>query len=189
MQYVNFGKKGWENELTTAYTFRYVENPKFTQKDGHITTAVNKEHKEGFDNISMLTKEKVSAGVTATLRCSFDDIGCPEIIIVPETELCPDGEVRYGACFEVVLWKNGINVWRHFREEDGRCHWHLRLGDTFNVTEGDIHTLTVNVEEYYLNIDVDGHKIRLRVEDIPEKFYIGLTACEGIVRLYDYKVE
>ncbi|MBE6583035.1 MAG: hypothetical protein E7648_07220 [Ruminococcaceae bacterium] len=189
MQTVKFDKAGWENELTTAYTFRYVENPKFTQKDGYVTTAVNKNHREGFDNISMLTHEKQTAGVTATLHCAFEDIGCPEIIIVPETEKCPDGEYRYGACFEVVLWKNGINVWRHFREEDGRCHWHLRLGDTFNVSENDIHTLTVNVEEYYLNIDVDGHKIRLRVEDIPKEFYIGLTACEGIVRIYDYTVE
>ncbi len=188
MKKINFGTAEWNNELTTAYSFRFTENPKFTQKDGYITTVVNKEHREGFDNISLLTKEKYSAGVTATLRCAFEDIGCPEIIIVENTEDCPDGETRYGACFEVVLWKNGINVWRHFRD-DGRCHWHLRLGDTFDVSENDIHTLTVTVEEQYLVIDIDGRGIKLRTEDLPKEFHIGLTACEGIVRLYDYTVE
>lgn len=188
MKNINFGASGWENELTTAYSYRFSENPKFTQKDGYITTVVNKEHREGFDNISLLTKEKYTAGVKATLRCAFEDVGCPEIIIVENAEDCEDGEVRYGACFEVVLWKNGVNVWRHFRD-GGRCHWHLRLGDSFNVTENDIHTLTVTVEEQYLVINVDGKRIKLRVEDLPKEFHVGLTACEGIVRLYDYEVE
>ena len=188
MKKISFGTPEWNSELITAYSFRFTENPKFTQKNGYITTVVNKEHPEGFDNISLLSKEKHTVGVKATLRCAFEDLGCPEIIIVPEAEDCPDGEIRYGACFEIVLWKNGVNVWRHYRD-GGRCHWHLRLGDTFNVTENDIHTLTVTVEENYIVYDVDGKQTKLRVEDLPESFYIGVTACEGIVRLYDYTVE
>ena len=189
MKKISFATPEWNNELTTAYSFRFTENPKFTQKDGYITTAVNKEHREGFDNISLLPRQKCTAGVKATLRCAFEGVGCPEIIIVPEAENCPDGETRYGACFEIVLWKNGVNVWRHFREEDGRCHWHLRVGDTFNVTENDIHTLTVTVEENYIVYNVDGKQTKLRTEDLPKEFYIGITACEGIARLYDYTIE
>ncbi len=188
MKKISFANSDWNGALDVAYSFRFTENPKFTQKDGYITTTVNKEHREGFDNISLITKEKYGAGVKATLRCAFEDIGCPEIIIVPNVEACEDGETRYGACFEIVLWKNGINVWRHFRD-DGRCHWHLRLGNEFDVTENDIHTLTVAVEENYLSVDVDGRSFRLRVEDLPESFHIGVTGCEGIVRLYDYTVE
>lgn len=188
MKKIDFSTAAWNEELNTAYSFRFTENPKFTQKDGHITTLPNSEHREGFDNISLLTKEKYTLGVKATLRCAFEDLGCPEIILVPKIESCPDGETRYGACFEVVLWKNGINVWRHFRD-DGRCHWHLRLGDTFNVTENDIHTLTVTVEENYITYDVDGNVTKLRTEDLPKEFYLGITACEGIVRLYDYTIE
>ena len=58
-----------------------------------------------------------------------------------------------------------------------------------NVTENDIHTLTVTVEENYIIYNVDGKQTKLRVEDLPESFYIGITACEGIARLYDYTVE
>lgn len=188
MKTIRFDKSGWESELVTAYSFRFTEAPRFRQESGYITTAVNKEHREGFDNISLVTKKKYTAGVTATLRCAFEELGCPEIIIVPELESCPDGELRYGACFEVIPWKNGLNVWRHYRD-DGRCHWHLRLGETFDLSENDIHTLTVNVEEYYLNIDLDGRKLRLRNDDLPKEFHLGITACEGIVRLYDYEVK
>ena len=186
---IDFRNAQWKNEpFVTAYTFRFTETPEFTQLEDCVTTRVNPQHREGFDNISLLTAERYSAGVEATLSCAFEGLGCPEIILVEKLENCEDGVLRYGPCFEVVLYKDGINVWRHFRD-DGRCHWHKRLGVKFPVSENEKHILCVRVSENALLIDVDGQKIELRTEDLPEKFHIGLTACEGIVRLYEMSVQ
>ncbi len=185
----SFGRGQWNPEtFTQCYTHRYQETPDFTQLDDAIASSVNPAHKEGYDNISLLTQEKWQAGVCAEIECSFEGLGCPEIILVPQTDLCEDGAVRYGACFEVVLWKNGFNVWRHYRE-DGRCFWHKRLGLTFPVTENERHTLRVEVKESYLTITVDGFATALRVDDIPESFHIGITVCEGIARIHSLSVE
>lgn len=187
--YINFSKGSWEEApVDTCYSFRFTETPAFTQEEDHIRTAVNPNHREGFDNISLLTRDTFTTGVTVTLRCSFEDWGCPEIILVPETVNCPDGAVRYGACFEVIPYKQGINVWRHFYENE-KCFWHLRLGLKYPVAEHTIHTLTVKAAEKRLIINLDGLETTLRTEDLPETFHVGLTGCEGIVHFYDLKIE
>lgn len=184
-----FAKDSWtEIEFTTAYSFRFVETPRFTQEPDHVRTAVNPNHREGYDNISLLTKEKYTAGATGTIHCGFEGLGCPEIIIAEKMEACEDGAMRYGACFEIVLWKNGINVWRHYREE-GKCSWHLRMGLEYPVAENAIHELRVKVEKDALVIWLNGQKTTLRTEDLPETFHMGLTACEGIAKIYDWTVE
>lgn len=185
---INFSKDMWtETEFTTAYSFRFTETPRFTQEQDHIRTAVNPNHREGFDNVSFLTCDTYSTGVTATLHCAFEGSGCPEIILAETMETCEDGVVRYGACFEVVLYKNGINVWRHYRE-DGRCFWHKRLGVQYPVAENTIHELQVQVLENQLVIRLNGQQTILRTEDLPETFHMGLTGCEGIARIYDWNV-
>lgn len=186
---ISFAKDGnWKEHMFTAYSYRFTETPEFTQLDDCITTAVNPDHREGFDNISLLTRERYELGVTATLRCAFEDLGCPEIILVEEPEQCADGAVRYGDCFEVIPWKNGMNVWRHFREEDGCCHWHIRLWLTFPLAEQQIHELKVQVLDKQLIITLNGSRTILRTEDLPHKFHLGVTGCEGIARMYDLDI-
>ena len=40
-----------------------------------------------------------------------------------------------------------------------------------------------------LEIDADGHVLKLRIEDMYESFHLGLDACEGINRFYDFVIE
>lgn len=174
-------------DLFPAYTFRYTQAPEITQENNYITTRVNKNHPEGFDNFSLLSKERYKIGVKAELNCEFEGIGCPEIILVKNPEKCDDGVFRYGECFEIVLYKEGINVWRHYRE-NGRCFWHKRLGVNFDVSENEKHKLSLEVCENYFKIKVDDSSMELRVEDIFDDFHVGLTACEGIVRAFDFAV-
>jgi len=186
---IDFGKGKWnQNDMIRAYSFRFTETPLWTQNEDGISSAVNPSHREGYDNISLLSPETYSAGAKASLHCSFEGTGCPEIILVEKTETCEDGAVRYGACFELVLYRNGLNVWRHFRE-DGRCFWHKRLGVVFPVAENAEHVLEVEVKENMLCIQVDGQQIDLRTEDLPERFHVGLTLCEGIARAGSFAVE
>ena len=190
MNIINFAKGAWQlDALQKAYSFRFTETPPIRQKDGYIASDSNPRHREGFDNISLLTKETYSVGAKATLRCAFGGKGCPEIILVEKPEVCPDGEVRYGACFEVVLYRHGVNVWRHFMDEDHKCRWYKLLGVKFPVAEDEIHTLHVEIRENYFAVSVDGMEMLIRVEDIFEKFYFGLTLCEGVARAYDFTVE
>ena len=184
-----FGRNQWnKDELIQAYTFRFTETPDFTQEEDCIASAVNPAHKEGYDNISLLTKETYSRNVKATIECAFEGKGCPEIILVEKPEQCQDGVIRYGACFEVVLHIGGVNIWRHYRE-NGQCSWHKRLGVGYPVSENEKHTLEVEIKENYLTCAIDGQKNSLRVDDLFEKFHFGITVCEGIARVYSMAVE
>ena len=187
-RHYSFADDTWKKDLVQAYSFRFSETPDFTQAADHITTAVNPSHREGYDNISLLSPEIYSAGVQACLRCSFDGLGCPEIILVKQPERCDDGAVRYGECFEIVLWKNGVNVWR-MNFIDGKVTWKKALGVEFPVSADEIHTLTVDVLENVLKIDADGKKMHLYVNDLYPEFHLGLDACEGIQRFYDMTIE
>ena len=179
---------GWETGLMTAYTFRFAETPAFTQEQDHIRTAENPAHPEGYDNISLLSKETYTVGAKIAMRSSFKGMGCPQIILVENVEQCPDGAMRYGACFEVSLYENGFNVWRHYRE-NGECTWHQRLGVEYPVAENVVHELTVCVQPDMLEITLNGQRTLLRTEDLPERFHLGITACEGIARVYELLIE
>lgn len=177
-----------KDELTRAYTFRYQETPVPKQTESGIETQVNPAHEEGYDNVSFLSKEKYSTGVKVRLNCSFEGTGCPEIILVENTETCLDGAVRYGACFEIVLYKGGVNIWRHYMDENHVCSWHRRLGVAWNVLENKIHTLEVEVKEKEIAFSVDGIAASVRTEDLFKEFYVGLTLCEGIARAHEMEI-
>ncbi len=178
---------GWQ-PLQLAYTFRFTETPVPTRESDCVVSMPNPAHTEGYDNISLLTPQKYAPGAAATLRCGFEGLGCPEIILVPEAEPCPDGATRYGACFEVVLYKNGINVWRHYRE-NGACSWHKRLGWEFPLAQNTVHTLRVATRPQYLDIWVNDAKTTLRVDDLPQSFHFGVTLCEGVARAYSLEIQ
>ncbi len=184
---IDFLNGEWSDKLSVAYTHRHSETPSFTQHTDCIEGGANKEHQEGFDAIALLTKERFTGPAHASLTCEFEDCGCAEIIIVPEAELCPDGATRYGACYEVVLYKDGINVWRHFRE-GGKCSWHKHLGVLFSVAEKEKHTLDVTVKDGYIDVRVDAMEASVRCEDMFESFFLGFAVCEGVVRLYEGEI-
>lgn len=177
------------NTLLPAYTFRYPQSPKVHQAQACIESRANPLHPEGYDNASFLSKEVFAPGARASLVCSFEGAGCPEIILAEKPEACEDGVLRYGSCFEIVLYKNGVNVWRHYMDESHKCSWHKRVGVEFPVTENEKHTLTVETKENYIIFTVDGRKTALRTEDLFQKFHLGLTLCEGVARAYSFEYE
>lgn len=184
---IDFSNSTWRDTLRVAYTHRHSETPGFKQSADCIEGGANDGHVEGFDAIALLGDERFSHTASASLTCSFEDCGCAEIILVPSTDICPDGAERYGACYEVVLYKDGVNVWRHFRDNE-KCHWHKHLGVLFPVSESVRHMLTVNVADKYITVRVDAMEFSVRVDDLFEDFQFGFAVCEGIVRLYDGEI-
>lgn len=184
---ISFSDKSYNGVFELAHTFRYTHTPDFTQFDDCIGGCANETHPEGFDNMALIAREVYNGAVHASLTCAFEDCGCPEIILVPHPERTSDGNLFYGECYEVVLYKNGVNIWRHLRE-DGKCHWHLTLGVNFPVAENEKHTLDVTVKGGYVSVCVDAMEFTIRIDDMFDSFFVGFAACEGVVRFYDCEI-
>ena len=188
---INFSKGAWTtDELTYAYTYRFDDTNEFRQNEDSIE---NKENPncpaDGYDYLSLVTTEKFPLGTKLSTRCSFSGKAAPLLIIADKLDLCGDGHMRYGNYLEVVVWKNGVNVWRLWRKEDGTVTWHKRLGMEFPVSENEIHTLSAELKEDYIVIELDGVKTTLRTEDLFHEFHLGITGCEGPCRFYAMTVE
>ena len=187
---MNFRRSSWnEDRPTHAYTYRFPYTNRFVQHDDCIENPENPAMPDGYDYLSLMTKARYPLGTTVTTRCSFSGAAAPLLIFSEDLTLCEDGCYRYGNYFEVVLYKNGINVWRLWRLEDGTVTWHKRLGLEFPVSEGEVHTLSVQLKEDYAEIHLDGVSCSLRVEDLFPAFYVGITGCEGPCRFYDLCID
>ena len=185
-----FQRDAWdESAVTHAYTYRFPYTNRFVQRDTCIQNGENPAMPDGFDYLSIMTREKYPLGTTITTRCSFSGDAAPLLIFADALDACEDGVFRYGNYFEVVLYKNGINVWRLWRREDGEVTWHKRLGVKFPVREQETHTLCVTPSENEILIVLDEMRITLRVEDFFPAFHLGLTGCEGPCSFYDMTVE
>lgn len=183
-----FAKNTWNlDNLTYAYSYRFEETPKFIQKDDCVENTKNETAVYGFDNISLLTREKFGPGTKISTRCAFEDLGAPLIVIAEKMENDSRDVVRYGDYLEVVLWKNGVNVWRMWMEH-GEVTWKQLLGVEFPVSESDIHTLSVTLEKDTLHIQADDRTMQLYIDHMYDSYHLGINACEGINRFYTLEI-
>ncbi len=194
--HLSFAKDRWSTgEFIYAYSRRFEETPVFTQRDEYVESLADPAAVYGYENISFVTAEKVPVGTKITTRCAFFDDGAPLILLAKDLVSDSRGVLRYGDYFEVVLYKNGINVWRLRQDpagkpENGYVVWHKRLGAEFPVEEGVPHELVVQTAENTLKITVDAsHSLTLRTEDLFPAFHAGIDACEGINRFWSLDVE
>lgn len=185
---ISFIPGGWDNgELVYAYSYRFEETPVFLQREDCIENRKNDGAVYGFDNISLLTSEKYGPETTVTARCAFEDLGAPLIVLADSMARDSRGVCRYGDYLEVVLWKNGVNVWRMWME-NGTVTWKQLLGVEFPVSEGEAHTLSVTAHADSLEITADGRKMWLHVPELYPAFHVDINACEGINRFYSFRV-
>ena len=184
-----FAKNTWNlDNLTYAYSYRFEETPEFVQKEDCVENTKNETAVYGFDNISLLTREKFGPGTKLSTRCAFEDLGAPLLVIADRLETDSRGVVRYGDYLEVVLWKNGVNVWRMWME-NGEVTWKQLLGVEFPVREHDIHTLSVTIEKDTLHIQAGDRVMQLYINEMYDSYHLGINACEGINRFYDLEIE
>ena len=102
------------------------------------------------------------------------------------------GEMQYGLHFEAVAWYKGLNVWRviPWPEREVRpIHSTLIGTDAFTIENDAITEIDVVVREKELYVDIDGHYITVPHDEIPETFHVGITACEGFNRFYEFSIE
>lgn len=183
---LDFSRGAWNtDEMTYAYTYRFPGTPEFLQQVDCVENRPDTTNRFGCDweNISMLSRKRYSANTRIEVRCAFFDLGAP-LITIAERMYDEDGVMKYGDYIEVVLYKNGINVWRMHMDEHKTVTWKKMLGAEFPVSEGEIHMLAVEVTKEGLKIEADSQKIFWRCDDLYEQFHLGIDACEGLNRFY-----
>lgn len=185
----DFSKGNWSMEgLQYAYSCRFNQNTKFVQREDCIENPPDPAmDKYGYSYITLATDKKLKPGARLTTRCSFRGLAAPLVVLIKDL-FEKDGLPSYGDYQEVVLWKNGMNVWNLWLREDGTVEYHKLLGIDASLEEETIHTLTVDVQEQGFDITMDGQKLYVRDEHIYPAFYLGITGCEGVCRFYDMEI-
>ena len=162
---VSFAPGGWEAAgFDYAYSWRFAALPKFRQEADCIANSQVPGDPKEFDYMGLLAPQTYTAGAQISVRCSFEDYGAPMLLICDAHEIDGDGILRTLEFYEAVIWKHGLNVWRHHTEP---------------------HTLSAQLKTDRMVFAVDGMSFDLFLHDMPASARLGYCACEGICRLYE----
>ena len=187
---VEFKKGQWEEFFDHAYTGRYEVKPKFVQDDGFIKNGENKNNEYGYDQTSIVAKQKFGIGAKIKTCCEFDKDYAPLILLTRSLYKDDDGDVRFNDYYEVVLYKDGINVWKLYNDStENKMKWYKLLALNFNVAPAKKHILEVEIVENGIKIKCGSEDAFLRISDLPEEMNAGITACEGLNKFYSFSIE
>ena len=196
---IEFGRGKWDPSAwmnVKSARWDYVKD--FVQADDHIVNPCPDVSDEELYAkyvtevyASQVLREKVHAKARISCTMSFDHLMAPLIVIAPRFGEDDKGRPEYREHHEVVLYNEGINVW-HYTFPNGKPHWHLAAFLRVPFAAKERHTLSITVErrrEVQLTIECGGHVFGYQDEYLTDDFYVGLTACEGRNRFYDFTVE
>lgn len=185
---IQFTQGKWENFFEYAYTKRFPFTPTFFQEEDCIANGRNPGMKDGFDYTTIVTKEKFGAGTKMQLTCSFEEYGAPLITLTDVLGKDENGNLTYDKCHEVVLWEKGLNVWDIFVEE-GQIKWNKLLFSEFSVPVNTKYEICLELMDKCVKVSAGNQSILLRIENLPDEVYIGITGCENINRFYNVTFE
>lgn len=187
---LDFSNEAWKTEdVVYANSYRFAPVPAFLEEDGALVNYQSEDASTGYENISLMLREPITGDMRITLRTSFDAWGAPLIVLAEDLEKDKAGLWRYREYYEVVLYEEGINVWRLTTDAENTVSWRKVMSVDFPVSCHDIHTLTVDVVEDTLLIDADGHRMSVMLPATFPAYYVGFDACENINRFYSFAVE
>jgi len=184
MKEMQFTSGGWNSEeFLYAASFKTPYRRPFVQAADCIENDLSEQ-----DYISMVTKEALGAGSVIETECSFEGSGAPLIVLCDDLKTLENGDLQYGTHMEVVLYKNGCNVW-HIVVNDGAQKASALIKCRYPVAPGKKHLLRVEFGEKLLKVHCAGVEFDLPCPLLPGKFHAGLTACEGLCRFYSLKIK
>lgn len=189
-----FAKDSFSNsELVYASSYRFSGNPEFTFGKDFAENKRDENGPCGWEWITALSEKKFPRTSNIRFVCDFEDVAAPLLVLAKEIDTDAEGNRKYGNYFEIVIWKNGVNVWEMdydpARETDGGVAWKLRMGVSRSFAEGERHTVEVNMTGDRLNVKADGELYRLYLPDMYDSYHVGISACEGHCRFYQLSVE
>ncbi len=189
-KHYDFSAGKWSmDDFFFCYSPLWKTRKEFLQEEDCVTN----NHDDGkLHYISLLTKKKYKTGVRLRAKCSFQSFGAPLIVISGDVSPNENGEMQYGLHFEAVAWYKGLNVWRviPWPEREERPIYSTLIGsDCFTIENDAVCEIDMIVREKELYIGIDGHYITISHDEIPENFHVGITACEGFNRFYEFTIE
>ena len=184
----DFHREKWSMEgLTHAFSIRFDPMPEFDQQEDHIANAVTPVSRDGYAYVSLVTKEKLTPNVKISTRCAFEEAAAP-LFVLPKNLIEKDGILYYGDYLEVVLWKNGVNVWNLWMDETGKVQIRNLLSLKTPVEAGKIHDFGLEIQKDRFIVTLNGQRLSLYCPVIYESFHLGITGCEGPCRFYDMEI-
>jgi hypothetical protein len=166
---------------------------RWVQEDGRIANAVPpsatpKELRGKFapqTYASMVYREKLTGDMTITSTMDFAERMAPLIVLAPDLADSAGGQKQLGERFEVVIFDEGVNIWRHMLK-DGKLAYRLASFARFPLQSETRYTLEVKKSGKTLTVSVAGHTFGYSDEALPDAFYAGITGCEGLNHFYDF---
>lgn len=186
----DFSEGKWnQDDFFYSYSPRWHTRKTFLQEENCISNIYDDGH---LHYISILTKKKYKTGVRLKAKCSFQSFGAPLIVISDDVALNEKGDMMYGLHFEAVAWFKGLNAWRVIalpERVERPFHATLIGADSFTIENDAVCEIDVVVREKELYIGIDGHYITVKEDELPEEFHVGITACEGLNKFYEFSIE
>ena len=178
----------WMDDFNYVYSARWKTRKEIVQEENCISNDYNdgKMH-----YISLLSKEKYKTGTVIRTKCNFNSFGAPLIVISNDYSPNESGELMYGVHFEAVAWYKGLNIWRvePYLENAANPMRATRIAYLeFPVENEEMCDIEVKVGNKELSVVMNGHRLDVCHDDIPEVFSIGITACEGVNRFYELTI-
>ena len=143
--------------------------------------------------IGLFSKEKYSAGTKVTLHSFYDHFGGPLVSFGDSFSTDEKGHNIYGRYFEVVAGHDGCNYWEiaPAREKKEWAIDPILLAEPkFHIDDKEMVETVVEFGVKEINTTINGHKFNLKIDHLPDSFYVGFACCEaGIGHFLDFKIE
>lgn len=198
---VSFARGKWDRSQ-----WLNVKSPRFSyvlemvQQDDHIANptpnlpdeVILKKHASEV-YAALVLNRKFNGNATVSSRMSFDHRMAPLLVIAPDLGKSADGKYpEFREHYEIVLFDQGINVWHHFFR-NGKPAWYKAAYLKTEFLPKKIYDLQVQLQYVKLGCQLvvrcDGHEfgyLELALKKVP--YFVGLIACEGRNRFYDFRV-
>ncbi len=142
---------------------------------------------------AMICKTPLSGNHTIVATMSFDHRMAPSIVIAEKTGLSSGGYPEFRTHYEIVLYDQGLNVWRHWFK-DGKQVWRKVGFLKADFKPNTPYKLEVNIafsaRGPVWTVSAGGHCFGF-IDDLlmSKEYYAGIVAAEGVNRFYDFKIE
>lgn len=156
-----------------------------------------KNHQEDVYSALVLTN-RFAGSCVFSAKMSFDHRMAPSLVVAGPLAKDKKGRAAFRDIYEIVLYEEGLNVWRHLRPNGGKSVIELvtYVKHAFKPkTVYDLKVVVSRMKAYggrkttQIEVVADGVKAGFRDENVPTVYHVGLLGSEGRCRFYDFRVE
>ena len=178
----------WENVNTFKQEKCHIVN--VCPKDATKVDMLSKRAPETY--AAMIWKNPIKGNVIIKSAMSFDYRMAPSIVIAEKPGVSKKGFPEFRTHYEVVLFDQGINVWRHWFV-NGKQIWKKAAFLKADFKPNTKYELKVQIQFTgrgpVWTVSCGGHEFGFIDDLMPKEFYAGIVACEGVNRFYDFTVD